>query len=299
MLTPAPFLLPGNSLNISTIDITGTDDYDHTTSDIINSLTNKADLRPCGHRRDTVYGKSGDHFIYHMFCGRWRDRECPVCWSFRARGVQGRIAEIRNQYPNAKVVILPKDYADDFVGHLNRVAECRSLYYRLPTNDGDYIIFNAARDGKNISMELDYELLANTPLRRRPSGNLGKKQEEPKETVTINVPDFQCYAPSGGVTKSWNETMELTKDFQPFGDTPEELAASIELLCHQRMSIFETRIYANDGMIADRITRREKLDLSDIHWKGNVTKLPPYSLDPSIPPIWWRKTGKEVQKEPL
>ena len=174
--------------------------------------------------------KDGNPVHYQQFCEKWRDRECLSCFKRRVRKFKFELGQAYLDYGEEEfyVVTLSEFAASELA---RRCVISGSLYKRYPTADGvDYVVFQPFLDCPDSEMswkDLDWELLANTPKHRRPSGKLVpvKAAVDEGPVYQAEVMTIEYSAPAAIVQASWRAAIELTADFDP--KTPEEAERAI------------------------------------------------------------------------
>jgi hypothetical protein len=106
-------------------------------------------------------------------CGYYREG-CPYCLASRAKSMEERVRKAHNEQPMNYLYVGNEEVADAAIDGLNK-----SQYYRVPMENGTYMIFLSSETGigESVTTEyldnVDWNAAALTPVGMRVSGRLG------------------------------------------------------------------------------------------------------------------------------
>ena len=215
---------------------------------------------------------TGDKKSYAVKCGLWRDHECESCFDDRKYKFKMRITRAIER--GKSVYAIPITESGDIISEL-----AKEDYLRLPADmEGEGLLFyNATKREKvgiqilsmNAISENVWDLLTNTPEGSRPSGDLGKEEENEsdfggeggQEKVEINITSVTINTEDKAKSEqAWTETLMRTTQLNP--KTPQEVEEAIAT----RMAIFQACLQKREVEIVKVSTITRKLIPSDISW---------------------------------
>lgn len=231
---------------------------------------------------------SGTRKPIAMFCGRWRDQECPRCFSHRQDELRDRLDNAVEERADVRFVGLRQAHESGLLGRLSA-----EDYLRMPEAVGPdgveegALLYAAdavgpgAREGTRVFYHHDipgsrWDALTNTPRKKRISGDLGKadtdadRAQDPDwervkvEQVTMCPPlPAERARHEARVREAWAEAVEETDYLDPV--TVEQ----VEDACHVRLAAFEKALRRWKLYPLGRVTVRTWVRLSSIGWNGN------------------------------
>jgi len=272
-----------------------------TIDDILSFLGTKTEPLPegdepdgpkfeCGSIFKLYYDKhTGRKRFFPMTCGRFR--ECKTCHDNRKDGFQKRVLTALSKTKVAAIKLMdgkkPNPKAKELVKLLDKAD-----YLRLPSEDDGALLFTATEEALEVAGaeaqllsdydgalpdDFNWDDLTNTPEHQRPSGNLGKEEDEEEdedgdqEIVEIQV--TQLTVPSEHkdlFAIAMDMAIFETRHFDPH--TAEEVETALE----QRTDVLVSVLDGMDVKIMFRNSRTEKLKISHISWQQSVTKDSPH-----------------------
>lgn len=229
------------------------------------------DHAPCGTWHLSGNLLSGKPVHYQQFCEHWRDMECPACFKRRMRGLRGEInrAYLEGGEEDFHVVLLSELDASALA---RRCTLEGSLYKRYPTSLWDYIIFQPFLDCPETDMDwrvLDWEVLANTPKGRRPSGKLGVEEKKSKPSPNDYIAEIltaEYDAPAAIIKEAWRLAIEQTGSFNPHN------FEQAEQMMNERLNYVSFNIAALGGIIIKTYYRNVRIpENSVLSWNKEET----------------------------
>lgn len=176
----------------------------------------KERIESCGawvHRPDP---RTGEYISFQTKCGSWR--ECPMCYEDRVREFEDRFARCLNT-GEVKVGLTHRKVL--------RQLRYRGIeYWAIPVEGSTILLIHEACD-EDLDLDLDpvnldWTIYANTPPRRRYSGDLGRIiiQEEEKAEVEFTIPVRTFTFQGEGATPSEVKRIaaQRTNDLDPAFD---------------------------------------------------------------------------------
>lgn len=198
-------------------------------------------LEFCGTKASRIDPLSGQWYAYTMYCGHWRD--CETCKLRRAQKFKNRFARAAEQAKDKVFleIVSTKGEANTICRRLRRADV---LYWRVPVDangndlcDEIYIMFDAKVDmglGIRISgLDLEWDLLASTPLGMRSSGKLGvvvKEEEKEEEAIQITVPDWNISTPDHTPLEKLHAEVQKIVELEDLKFTKESLRMRVDAL---------------------------------------------------------------------
>ena len=204
----------------------------------------------CGTKASRIDPLSGQWYAYTMYCGHWRF--CETCKLRRAQDFKNRFARAAQQTKDQVFleIVGTKEEANVICRRLQRA---KVPYWRVPVDanennlcDEVYIMFDGQKDqglGIQISgLDLEWDLLAYTPLEMRSSGKLGVAEQEEKkdeESITVSVPDWSITTPDyTPLERLHAEVQEMVK-LDDLKFTRESLALRVDTLEQAMIEVVE------------------------------------------------------------
>jgi len=226
----------------------------------------------CGKHGIRVRAKDGKWKRIKYHCGLWRDGFCPRCYTRRMTDMKERYLRAVGKCQEPKACIMDQDEATKFI---RRLKDSDVEYDRYPTKEGDIVLFDSAtyRDFEydQVSLDdLDFDLIADSPGKRRYSGTLGTDEtpvtsEKDSNAISVKV-DVVIAKPGEGhkLSEAWQEALEKTKDLDPDFDVDE-----IEIACKQRIGAYCNAILQQGGQILLKSKAIEVVSPNSLSWKGD------------------------------
>jgi hypothetical protein len=196
---------------------------------------------------------------YISSCKIWR--ECDECFDRRVNQFEERYRLANFQTGDLRVLIL--DLEEDMRIIVRQLKRQQCLYWRIPIEGRIVLLFDGEKTDIIGQDELpDFKILAQTPIGKRYTGKLGKKEkaevpeDKDDETITVTLLKF------GKIEKLRPRAIQMAAEeankiiLRP----PAFDVQDIEYMCGLVMEEFAKNIHAMGGIV--RHKRRERVTVS-------------------------------------